>query len=181
MINTGEQGRDNTMNTYWQILFVALLFTGCATRSAVQPGPASGALASERALTGIRETSRDAEVNCSRFYDYARGLQACSLEMGRSLAAILRLRDVVREYNDAVSGKCMPPSESLRERSEHLFDAWINVEASFQQLEPTSLVIDWWNRSQRSLSDLCRADSPYIGPPAGPLPSALSARASETR
>jgi hypothetical protein len=132
-------------------------------------------------LADMRSAAHDAAINCGHFYDHARGLQVRSSDMGRSLAAILRLRDTVRKYQDAVSSDYWPRPDWLRACSENLLNAWINVEVSFPQLEPTPPVVGWWDRSQQSLVNLYRAASPYIGQPTGPLPSILGVRVSETR
>jgi hypothetical protein len=122
----------------------------------------------------MRSAAHDAAINCNHFYDHSRQLQIRSSEMGKSLAAILRLRDTVRKYQDAVSSDYWPRPDWLRVCSENLITAWINVEVSFPQLEPTPPVVGWWDRSQHSLVDLYQASSPYIGRPTGPLPSALA-------
>ena len=163
------------MKTLWPIICIAsLALAGCATNPGHQPGPSAGALTPQQMLANMRVTSHDAAVNCGYFYDHSRQLQIRSLEMGKSLAAILRLRDAVRKYDDAVSSEAWPRPDWLRECSEHLLNAWINVEVSFAQLEPTPPVVGWWDRSQHSLVDLYHASSPYIGRPVAPLPSALA-------
>ncbi|MFZ2642732.1 MAG: hypothetical protein WA117_17185 [Verrucomicrobiia bacterium] len=172
------------MKKYWQILCIAsLALAGCATHSAVRPGPSTGALSPQQVLANMRGAAHEAAIACSHFYDHSRHLQIRSSEMGRSLAAILRLRNAVRKYHDAVSSEEMPRPDWLRECSEHLLNAWVKVEVSFPQLEPTPPVVGWWNRSQDSLVAMYQASSPYIGQPSahGPLPTALGIRASKTR
>ena len=165
------------MKTYWKILCIAsLALAGCATQSDVRPGSSTGALSPQQVLANMRGASHEAAINCSHFYDHSRQLQIRSSDMGRSLAAILRLRDTVRKYQDAVFSEDMPRPDWLRECSENLLDAWIKVEVSFPQLEPTPPVVGWWNRSQDSLVAMYQASSPYIGRPSasGPLPTALA-------
>jgi len=131
----------------------------------------------------MRGTAHEAAIACSHFYDHSRHLQIRSSEMGNSLAAILRLRNAVQKYHDAVSSEEMPRQDWLRECSEHLLSAWVKVEVSFPQLEPTPPVVGWWNRSQDCLVAMYQASSPYIGQPSapGPLPTALGIRISNTR
>ena len=132
-------------------------------------------------LADMRSAARDTVINCGHLYGYACQLQIRSPEMGKSLAAILRLRDAARRYHSGVSWSYAPQSNWLRECSETLLDAWIEVEMSLPLLEPTPLVAGWWNRSQHSLVTLYHTSSPYIGQPIAPLPSALGVRVSETR
>ena len=177
-------GSKNNMKTYWKILCIAsLAFEGCATQSDVRPGSSTGALSPQQVLANMRGTSHEAAINCSHFHDHSRQLQIRSLELGRSLAAILRLRDAVRKHQDVVFSEDMPRLDWLRECCENLLEAWIKVEVSFPQLEPTPPVVGWWNRSQDSLVAMYQASSPYIGRPsaAGPLPTALGVRVGETR
>lgn len=163
------------MKTYLQILCAASLVGLapwiCGADDGVPPA------LPPQVLADMRKTAHDAAINCSHFYDHARWLQVRNLEMGKSLAAILRLRDAVRRYYEAVSTDYWPRPDWLRECSEHLLNAWINVEISFPQLEPTPPVVGWWNQTQHDLVDLYHAALPYIGQPQGPLPSALSAGA----
>ena len=167
------------MKLFWPImgiasLALALALAGCATHSGHQPGPSAGGLTPQQMLANMRATSRDAAATCGHFYDHSRRLQVRSLEMGKSLAAILRLRDAARKYHDAVSSEAWPRQDWLRECSDRLINAWNNVEVSIALLEPTPPVVGWWDRSQHSLVDLYRASYPYIGQPAGPLPTALA-------
>ena len=162
------------MKTYWQILCIAsLALTGSATYSAVQPDPSTGALSPQQMLDNMRTTSNDASVNCGYFYDYACRLQIRSLEMGQSLSAILRLRDAVMKYHAAITWNYEPRPDWLRMCCETLLDAWVNVELSFPQLEPTPRVVGSWNRAQDSLVAMYNASLPYIGQTIVPLPSAL--------
>lgn len=194
------------MKPYWQILCIAsLAFAGSATCSAVQPSQSAGALAPQQALQefrnvvaystipflralashqmleSMRSAAHDAAVTCSHFYDQAQRLQVRNPEMDKSLAAILRLRDAVRRYHAGFTWNYGPQSVWLRLCSVTLLDAWINVETSFQQLEPTPLVAGWWDQSQHSLVDLVYASSSYVGLPTAPLPLALGIRINETR
>ena len=162
------------MKTSWKIICIAsLTLTGCATHPAVQPGPSTGALSPQQMLDNMSTTSNDAAVNCSYFYDYACQLQIRSPEMGKSLAAILRLRDAVIKYHADIAWNHEPRPDWLRLCCETLLDAWVNVELSLPQLEPPPRVVGSWNRAQDSLVAMYRASSPYIGQPLGPLPSAL--------
>ena len=162
------------MKTYWKIFCIAsLIFAGCATHPAVQPGPSTGALSPQQMLDNMSATSNDAAVNCSCFYDYARQLQIRSPEMDKSLAAILRLRDAVMKYHADIAWNPDPRPDWLRLCCETVLNAWVNVELSFPQLEPTPRVVGSWNRAQDSLVAKYRASLPYIGRPIGPLPSAL--------
>lgn len=129
----------------------------------------------------MHSAAREAAINCGHLYDRARQLQIRNPEMSKSLAAILRLRDAVRRYHAGVSWAYRPQSDWLRLCSVTLLDAWINVEMSFQQLEPTPLVAGWWDRSQHSLADLVYTSSSYVGLPTAPLPLALGIRINETR
>jgi len=162
------------MKTYLQIICIALLAglapLPCGANDNLPPA------LPPQVLAAMRSAAHNAAVNCNHFYDHARRLQVRNSEMGKSLAAILRLRDAVRKYHNAVSSDYWPRPDWLRECSEHLLNAWINVEVSFPQLEPTPPVVGWWNQSQHSLVDLYRASSPYAGQPQGPLPSALAQR-----
>ena len=170
------------MKTHWQLLCVAsLILTGCATNSVVQPRLATGTSSPQQVLANMRGASHCAAINCSHFYDHSRQLQIRSSEMGRSLAAILRLRDAARKYHDATTSGEKPRQDWLQECSDNLLSAWIKVEVSFPQLEPTPPVVEWWNRSQDSLVEMYQAALPYIGPSAGPLPSVLGARVGKTR
>ncbi|MFZ2642733.1 MAG: hypothetical protein WA117_17190 [Verrucomicrobiia bacterium] len=167
------------MKTYWKIICIASM-AGLAPLPCGADDNLPPALPPQ-VLATMRVAAHDAAINCSHFYDHSRRLQIRSSEMGKSLAAILRLRDTVRKYQNAVSSDYWPRPDWLRVCSENLLTAWINVEVSFPQLEPTPPVVGWWDQSQHSLVDLYRAASPYIGQPAGPLPSVLGVRVSETR
>ena len=176
---TMKNGKNKKMKTYLQIICIASL-AGLASLPCGADDNLPPALPPQ-VLADMRSAAHDAAINCSHFYDHARGLQVRNLEMGKALAATLRLRDSVRKYQDAVSSNYWPRPDWLRECSEHLLTAWINVEVSFPQLESTPPVVGWWDRSQQSLVNLYRASSPYIGQPTGPLPSILGVRVSETR
>ena len=63
----------------------------------------------------MRGTSHEAAINCSHFHDHSRQLQIRNSEMGKSLAAILRLRDAVRKHQGVVSSEDMPRLDWLRE------------------------------------------------------------------
>ncbi len=167
------------MKTYLQIICIASL-AGLASLPCGADDNLPPALPPQ-VLADMRSAAHDAAINCSHLYDHARGLQVRNLEMGKALAATLRLRDSVRKYQDAVSSDYWPRPDWLKVCSENLLNAWINVEVSFPQLEPTPPVVGWWDRSQQSLVNLYRASSPYIGRPTGPLPSILGVRVSETR
>jgi hypothetical protein len=167
------------MKTYWKILCIASLAVlaplPCGAGDNLPPA------LPPQVLAAMRSAAHDAAINCDHFYDYARQLQVRNPEMGQSLAAILRLRDAAMKYRDAISLNDEPRLDWLRMCSETLLDAWVNVELSFPQLEPTPPVVGWWDRSQLNLVDLHNAASPYIGQPITPLPSALGVRVSETR
>ena len=167
------------MKTYLQIICIASL-------AALAPLPCGAGdnlppALPPQALAAMRSAAHDAAINCGHFYDHARGLQVRNPEMGQSLAAILRLRDAAMKYQDAIYWNDEPRLDWLRICSETLLDAWVNVELSFPQLEPTPPVVGWWDRSQLSLVDLYHASSPYIGLPITPLPSALGVRVTKTR
>jgi hypothetical protein len=132
-------------------------------------------------LESMHSAAHDAAINCSHFYDHAQRLQVRNPEIGKSLAAILRLRDAARRYHDGFTWNYGPQSVWLRLCSATLLKAWINVETSFQQLEPTPLVVGWWDRSQHSLVDLVYASASYVGLPTAPLPLALGIRINEAR
>ena len=167
------------MKTYWKILCIASL----AALAPLPCGADDNLLPAlpPQVLAAMRGAAQGAAINCGHFYDCARQLQVRNPEMGQSLAAILRLRDAAMKYRDAISWNNKPRLDWLRMCSETLLDAWVNVELSLPQLEPTPPVVDWWDRSQLSLVDLYRAASPYIGQPIAPLPSALGVRVTETR
>ena len=166
------------MKTYWKLLCIAsLAFAGFATHSDAQSLNSTGAPSPQQMLDNMRATSNDASVNCGYLYDYARRLQIRSPEMGKSLAAVLRLRDVVTKYQEAISWNGEPRPDWLRMYSRNLLDAWGNVEVSFPRLEPTPRVVGSWKRAQDSLVAMYHAASQYIGQPITPLPSALGADA----
>ena len=148
----------NNMKPYWKILCIAsLALAGFATHSDAQSLTSTGALSPRQMLDTMRTTSNEAYANCSCFYDYSCQLQSRSPEMDKSHAAILRLRDAAMKYQAAISWNDEPRPDWLRMCCGTLLDAWVNVELSFPQLEPTPRVVGSWNRSQDSMVALYRA------------------------
>ena len=163
------------MKTHWKIVLIVLL-AGLAPSPCGADDNLPPALSPQQVLARMRTTSDDAAVNCSYFYDYFCRLQIRSPEADKSLAEVLRLRDVVQGYHDAIAWDYYEPRpEWLRRYCETLLDAWINVELSFPQLEVAPRVVGSWNRAQESLIILYRASLPYIGQPTCPLPLVLGA------
>ena len=125
-------------------------------------------------LGQMRGAAANAATTSGHFYDSARQLQVRNLEMGKTLAAILRLRDAARKFAEATASNDWPRPDWLRVCSEHLLNRWMEVEQRFPLLEPTPPVVSWWNHTQADLVALYGVAGAYIGRPAGPVPTALA-------
>lgn len=157
------------LTRYLILMIVAAGFAMSASAQAPQPPPVP-----PEVLAGLRGVATEAARNCEFFLSDAKRVSIRDSQQGQALAAIRALHTAAKKYADATISSRWPRPDWLRYCSETLLDAWINVDATFPQLQAPAPVMEKWNRAQGALVALYNAAAPYMGKPAGgPLPMAL--------